>query len=112
GGGLVPRMSSVDRVAERVGLDERLGAHPIIVEGAAEQNTHAQVDLDQVGGEQLAVDHDARRDEHFSAKVAHVFVAKVAGARVLEGPPTTEQDASPPDLFVAGQGFVEEVEQV
>ena len=57
---LVPRVALVDGIAERVGLDERLAAFPVVVERAAEQDADAQVDVDQVGGDQLAVDDDAR----------------------------------------------------
>jgi hypothetical protein len=41
-----------------------------------------------------------------------VFVAVVAVVGVLEGAPAAEEDASLADLFVTGEGFVEEVEEV
>ena len=45
-------------------LDERLlVAGPLVEVGAAQQDPDHQVDLDQVGRDQLAVDGDARRDE-------------------------------------------------
>ena len=59
-GGLVPRMALVDRVAERIVLDEGLAVLPVVVVGAAEQDADAEVDVDQVGGDELAVDDDAR----------------------------------------------------
>ena len=68
--------------------------------------------VDQVGGDQLAVDDDARGDEHLAAPVGHVLVLEVAVLRVLERAPAAEQDAPLADLLVAGQRLVEEVEQV
>ena len=66
-GVLVPRVPLVDRVAERVVGDERLLVLPVLVVGAAEQDPDAEVDVDQVVGDQLAVDDDAGGDEHLAA---------------------------------------------
>ena len=52
------------------------------------------------------------RDAHGPAPLGHVLVLEVADVGVLEGAPAAEQDAPPADLLVAGQGLVEEVEQV
>ena len=71
-----------------------------------------QVDVDEIGGDQLAVDDDAGGDEHRPAPIGHVLVVVVADVRVLERAPAAEQDAAPADLLVAGQRLVEEVEQV
>ena len=71
-----------------------------------------EVDLDQVVGDQLAVDDDARGDEHLAAPVGHVVVAEVAVRRVVQAAPAAEQDAALADVLVAGQRLVEEVEQV
>ena len=105
-------MPLVDRVAERVGLDERLACVPVVVVRAAEQDADAEVDVDQVGGDQLAVDDDAGRDVHRPAPVGHGLVGVVADLGVLERAPAAEQDAAPADLLVARQRLVEEVEQV
>src|SRR4051812_29809433 len=43
---LVPRMPLIDRIAERIGLDEGLAALPVLVKGAAEQDANAEVDVD------------------------------------------------------------------
>ena len=109
---LVPGMPLVDRVAERVGLDEGLALVPVVVEGAAQQDADVEVDVDQVGRDQLAVDDDAGRDVHRPAPVGHLLVGVVADVRVLERAPAAQQDAPPADLLVAGQRLVEEVEQV
>jgi hypothetical protein len=37
---------------------------PVVVIRAAQQDADVEVDVDQVGGDQLAVDDDAGRDEH------------------------------------------------
>ena len=52
------------------------------------------------------------RDEHRLAPLVHVLVGVVADVGVVERAPAAEQDAPPADFFVAGQGLVEEVEQV
>ncbi len=109
---LVPRVALVDRVAERVPLDERRLVLPVLVEGAAEQDADPEVDLDEVGGDQLAVDDDPGRDEHLVAPLLHVAVLVVDVPGVVEGAPAAEQDAPPADLLVAGQRLVEEVEDV
>ena len=111
-GVLVPRVVAVDRVAERVPGDEHLLAFPAVVERAAEQDADAEVDVDQVVGDELAVDDDAGRDAHGPAPPGHVPVVEVADVGVLEGAPAAEQHPAPADLLVAGQRLVEEVEQV
>ena len=109
---LVPRVPGVDRVAERVALDELLLPLPVVVVGAAEQDPDAQVDVHQVRGHELAVHDHARGHEHPAAPVGHVAVGEVADLGVLEGAPATEQDPAVADLLVPGQRLVEEVEQV
>ena len=64
------------------------------------------------GGEQLAVHHHARGDEHLAAPVVHVPVGEVAVLGVLQAAPAAQQHPAPADLLVAGQRLVEEVEQV
>ena len=61
---LVPRVALIDGIAERIGLDEGLAAIPVVVEGTAEQNADVQVDVNEIGGHQLAVHDHARGDEH------------------------------------------------
>ena len=109
---LVPGVADVDRVAQRVVGDERVLVDPVAVEGAAQQDADAEVDVDEVVGQQLAVDHDARGDVHRLAPVVHRLVAVVADLRVLERAPAAEQDPSPADLLVPRQCLVEEVEHV
>ncbi len=110
--GLVPGVPLVDRVAERIVRDEGLFVFPILVVRAAQQDADAEVDVDQVGRHQLAVDDDAGGDEHRLAPLAHVLVLVVADVRVLERAPAAQQNAPPADLLVARQGLIEEVEDV
>ncbi len=111
-GGLVPRVAHVDGVAERVVGDEGLLVDPVLVEGAAEHDPQAEVDVDQVVGDQLAVHDDAGGDVHRLAPLVHGRVAVVDDVRVLPGAPAAQQDAALADLLVAGQCLVEEVEHV
>ncbi len=110
--GLVPRVAHVDGVAERVVRDERRFVHPVLVVRAAQHDPQAEVDVDEVVGDQLAVDDDAGGDVHVLAPGVHRLVAVVDGLGVLEGAPAAQQDAAAADLLVAGQGLVEEVEDV
>ena len=111
---LVPRVPAVDRVAQRVVGHEHLAVRlgPVLVVGVPEQDADPEVDLDQVVGDQLAVDDHARGDEHLPAPVGHVLVLEVAVRRVVEASPAAEQDAPLADVLVARQRLVEEVEQV
>ena len=59
---------------------------PIVVEGAAQQDADAEVDVDEVVGDQLAIDDDAGRDVHRPAPVGHVLVAVVADSGLLKDP--------------------------
>ena len=105
-------MPLIDRIAERIGLDEGFAGLPIVVERTAQQDAHAEIDVDQIGRDELAVDDHAGRDEHRPAPIRHVSGRCNRRRGIVEGAPAAEQDAPLADLFVAGQGFVEEVEQV
>ena len=52
-GALIPRMALIDRIAQRILLDERLGVLPVVVVGTAQQDADVEVDVNQVGGDQL-----------------------------------------------------------
>ena len=95
-------------------FDEHLVARPlpVVVERVAEQDAHAEVDVDEIVRDELAVDDDARSDEHAPAPVGHVLVLEVAHRGVVQAAPAAEQDAPLADVLVAGQRLVEEVEQV
>ncbi len=54
----------IHRIAERVVSDEGLAVLPIVVVGASEQDADAEIDLDQIGGHELAVNDDAGRNIH------------------------------------------------
>ena len=91
--GLVPRMAPVDGVAERVVVDEHLAVVvPVVVVGMAEQDPDAQIDVDQVVRDRLAVDDHARGDEHGLAPFVHVAVGVVAHLGVVERSPAAQQD--------------------
>ena len=110
---LVPRVALVDRVAERVVGHEHLAVRlPVLVVGGAEQDPDAEVDVDEVGRDQLAVDDDARGDEHLVAPVAHRLVVVGAEVRVVERAPAVQEHAPAADLLIARQRLVEEVEDV
>ena len=111
-GVLVPRVTPIDRVPERVARHEHLLTFPVVVVRRAEEDPHAEVDVDEVGGDELPVDDDAGRDVHAPAPVAHVVVAEVAVVRVLERAPAAEQHSTLAHLLVARQRLVEEVEEV
>ena len=64
--GLIPGMLAIDRIAKRIGLHKRLRLFPIVVVRTAKQNANAEVDVDQIGGHQLAVNNHTRRDIHRS----------------------------------------------
>ncbi len=66
---LVPRVVLVDRVAERVVGDERRLVLPPVEVRGAEQDPDHQVDLDEVGGDQLAADRHAGGDVALAAPV-------------------------------------------
>ena len=100
-GVLVPRVTPVDRVAERVVAHEHLLVGPVVVVRAAEQDPDAEVDVDEAVGDELAVDDNAWGDEHLASPPLHVAVGEVAHLRVLEGAPAAEQGASQADLLVA-----------
>src|SRR6185369_4009776 len=91
--GLVPWMPLIDRVAERIRAYESFLILPVLVIRTAEQNANPQIDVHETVRDQLAVYNDAGRDEHCPAPVGHVLVAIVANLRILEGPPTAEEDA-------------------
>src|SRR6185437_4747414 len=81
---LVPGMAFIDGIAERIVLDEHLFALPIIVKRAAQQNAQPEINVNQIVGDQLAVHHDSRSDEHSPAPIRHVFVAVIADGRIVE----------------------------
>ena len=85
---------------------------PIVVVRAAQQNADVQVDVHQVCRNQLAVHHHAWSHEHAATPIGHFRVGIVADIRIVERTPATEKNAPSPDLFITGEGFVEEIEQI
>ena len=84
---LVPGVTPVDRVPERVPGHEHLLVLPVLVERVTEEDADAEVDVDQVVGDELAVDDDAGADEGLAAPVGHVPVLEVAVVGVVETHP-------------------------
>ena len=86
---LVPRVALVDRVAERVVGDEGLLGAPVVEVRRAEQDPDRQVDLHQVGGDQLAADRDAGRDVAGAAPLRHVAGSRSGARRGRRTRPST-----------------------
>ena len=87
---LVPRVVLVDRVAERVVCDERRLVLPAVEVRGAEQDPDHQVDLDEIGRDQLAADRHARRDVALATPLGHVPVVVVDVVRIVERSPVDE----------------------
>ena len=111
-GHLIPRVVLVDGIAQRVAIDERRLVLPPIEVRRPEQDPDHQVDLDQVGRHQLAVDRDARRDVALATPVGHVAVVVVDVVGVVEAAPVDQVGLPEADHVVPGQLLEEEVVQV
>ena len=109
---LVPGVVLVDRVAQRVLVDERGLVLPAVEVGRPEQDPDHQVDLDQVGRDQLAVDGDARRDVSPAAPLGHVAVVVVDVVGVVEAAPVDQVGGAVADHVVPRQLLKEEVVEV
>ena len=67
---LVPRMPLIDRIAERIVLDEDSRRPPSRRKTSCpSRDAHAEVDVDEIGRDELAIDDDAGRDVHLAAPV-------------------------------------------
>jgi hypothetical protein len=80
-------MANIDGIAERIPLDEFALLLPICVIGRAEQDAHAEIDVDQFVGNQFSVDHDTRGDVHLLAPAVHVLVFEIRFAFVIQRTP-------------------------
>ena len=109
---LVPRVALVDRVPQRVLGHVGLLIGPVVEVGGAEQDADHQVDLDQVGRAELAVDHDAGGDVALLTPVPHVRVVVVDVVGVVEGAPADQVGAPVADVVVPRQLLQEEVVEV
>ena len=105
-------MPLVDRVAERIGFDERFLVLPVVVKRTAQQNANAEIDVHEIVGDQLAVHDDARRDEHGASPVGHVLVAVIADIRIVERAPAAQQNAALSNFFITRQRLIPEVEEI
>jgi len=94
-------MALIDGVAERIGFDKRLAVLPVVVKGASQENSNAEVDVDQIGGDKPAVDDDAGSDVHGTSPFNHTRVrVVVAGVGIVERAPAAEKDAASADLLI------------
>ena len=110
---LVPRVALVDVVAERVlGHERRLGVGPVVEVRGAEQDPHREVDLDQVGRDQLALEHEARGDVTVVTPLVHVLVLVVDVVGVVERAPADQVRVAVADHVVPRQLLQEEVVEV
>ena len=110
---LVPRVPRVDRVAERVlGHERRLALGPVVEVGGAEQDPDRQVDVDEVGGDQLAAEDEPRGHVPVVAPLVHVRVRVVDVVGVVERAPADQVGLAVADHVVARQLLEEEVVEV
>ena len=92
--------------------DERLLVGPVVEVRRAEQDPDREVDLDEVGRDQLALEHEAGGDEPPPAPVGHVAVVVVDVLRVVERAPAHQVGVAVADHLVARQRLIEEVVEV
>ena len=111
-GRLVPRVVLGDRVAQRILVHVGALVLPAVEVRAAQQDPDHQVDLDQVGRDQLAVDRHARRDEPLAAPLGHVPVVVVDVLGVVEAAPVDQVGLAVADHVVPRQRLQPEVVQV
>ncbi len=111
-GHLVPRVALVDRIPEGILGDERLLVRPVVEVRAAQQDPDHQVDLDQIGRDQLALQHDAGGDVALPPPLGHVAVVVVDVVGVVEIAPADEIRVAVADHVVPRQLLQEEVVEV
>ena len=85
---------------------------PAVEVRAAEQDPDREVDLDQVGGDQLAVDRDSGGDVPLAPPLGHVRVPVVDVVRVVERAPVHEVRVAVAHHVVPRQLLKEEVVEV
>ncbi len=106
-------MTRVDRIPERVLVDERLlRLGPVVEVRRAEQDADLEVDVHEIRGDQLAADRDPGRDVALVAPLVHVLVGRVGVVRVVEGAPVDEIGLAIADHVVPRQLPQEEVVEV
>src|SRR5271166_6883530 len=109
---LVPWMVFIHWVPERVMGDKGFLVLPVFVIRRTKQNPQPEVDIDQIGGDQLTVHDYPRGDVHRLAPLVHRPVIVVAYIRILERSPAAEKNPPQSDLLVTGKRIVEKVEQI
>src|SRR5690349_18150931 len=106
-------MPSIDGIPQRIMRNEHFPLrHPVLVIGGAEKDADAEVNVHQIGGNELAIDDNARSDEHRPAPIIHRSIFVIAYLRALEGTPTAKKNAALAHPLVAGQRLVEKVEEI
>src|SRR5439155_8130731 len=63
-GGLVPRVALIHWIAERVDLDERLTLLPVVIEGTAQQDADAEINVHKASSDQGTVHDPTGGDVH------------------------------------------------
>src|SRR5207253_11197044 len=106
---LVPRMPLIDRISQRVSLDEGLAVLPVIVVRTAQENAKVQINVDEIVRHQLPIHDNAWRDIHSTSPIGHVFIRVVANVWLIPRTPAAQQRAAMAYSFVAGHRLVEEV---
>ena len=102
----------VDGIAERIAGDEGFRSLPVVVIGTAQQNANVEIDVDQIVGDQFAVDDHAGSDEHLASPLGHVFVGVIAVGRDRCRSPSSQAECAAGRPFRNRQRLVEEVEEI
>src|SRR5688500_17374388 len=109
---LIPRVTLIDGITERIAFDEHVPRFPVLVERASQQNSHAEIDLYQIRRDQFAIDDDTWGDKHLLSPLGHITILEGGIFRILEAPPATQQDSAVSHFLVPGQRLVEKIKQV
>ena len=109
---LIPRVVLIHWIPERVGLDECFRVLPFVVVRTAQQDANVQINVNQIVGHQLPINHHSGSHEHSAAPLGHILVGVVADVWVVERSPASQQNTASPDFFISRKRFVEEVEQI
>ena len=105
-------MILIDRVPQRIGLNERLGILPVVVIRATQQDADIQVNVHQVIRDEFSVHHHTGGNIHPLSPMGHVLVGVIANIWIIERTPTCEKYAPLSHFFITWQSLVEKVEKI
>src|SRR5262245_29739604 len=109
-GGLVPGMTAIHWIAERIILHEHFSVlTPIIVVRAAKQDPDVQVDIHKIGSYKLPIYHHSWGHIHCPTPLGHILIGVIAFVRIVERAPATEKNLPLSNFFVTGQRLIEEI---